>query len=107
MITITSTLTILHWARLSQPESASPTHCTSSVISPPALGRWRQLLIDFYLASHDLSDAWPPLKTVQFVQLALVQQKDSAQHIGLITVVGDIDAVYGDKTNSNSRVLIA
>ena len=87
--------------RLSRPGSPSPTPCTSSGNNSSPLDRWRQLLIDFYLASRDLSDAWPPLKTIQFVQLALVEQKDSAQHIGLKTIREDIDAVYGHKTKTN------
>ena len=87
--------------RLSQPDPPLPTHCASPESPPPTLDRWRQLLVDFYLASRDLSDAWPPLKTVQFVQLALVQQKENARHIGLKTVHGNIDAIYGHKTNTN------
>ena len=79
----------------------SQTHCASSQSTPPPHDRWQQLLIDFYLASHGLTDVWPPLKTIQFVQLALVQQKQNTQHIGLKTIMGDIDAVYGDKTNTN------
>ena len=87
--------------RLSPPDPPLPTHCASSESPPPALVCWQQLLIDFYLASRDLSDAWPPLKTVQFVQLALVQQKENARHIGLRTVHGNIDAIYGHKINTN------
>ena len=78
---------------------AQPSQSTLS--TPLPLDRWHQLLTDFYLASHDLSDVWPPLKTVQFVQLALVQQKENARHIGLKTVTGDIDAVYGRKTKTD------
>ena len=82
---------------------AQPHHATlaSTESVPRPLDRWRQLLMDFYLASQSLSDAWPPLKTVQFVQLALVQQKETARHIGLKTIGGDIDAVYGHKINTN------
>ena len=85
--------------RMKLAESSQP--LSSSESTQPSLDHWRQLLIDFYLASHDLSDAWPPLKTVQFVQLALVQQKENTQHIGLRTVTGDIDAIYGHKTNTD------
>ena len=82
---------------------AQPPHATlaSTESVPLPLDRCRQLLMDFYLASQSLSDAWPPLKTVQFVQLALVQQKETARHIGLKTIRGDIDAVYGHKINTN------
>ena len=80
-------------------QSSQPTP-TPNESTPPPLDRWRQLLSDFYLASCDLPDAWPPLKTVEFVQLALVQQNEYARHIGLETVIGEIDAVYGDKTNA-------
>ena len=46
-----------------------------------------------------LSHTWPPLKTVQFIQLSLVRQNKGARHIDLKTVYGNIDEVYGDKTN--------
>ena len=45
------------------------------------------------------SNTWPPLKLIDFVQLALVKQSERAQHIGLKTVRRDIDEVYGNKTS--------
>ena len=59
----------------------------------------RQKLVASYLAQESSTGAWPPLKTVQFVQLALVKQDKRARHIGLQTVQDDIDEVYGHKTN--------
>ena len=61
--------------------------------------RWRELLAEFYLVDDSLSHTWPPLKTVQFIQLSLVRQSKGARHIDLKTVYGKIDDVYGDKTN--------
>ena len=61
--------------------------------------RWRELLAEFYLVDDSLSHTWPPLKTVQFIQLSLVRQNKGARHIDLKTVYGKIDEVYGDKTN--------
>ncbi len=62
------------------------------------IDHWRQKLIDSYLAQECSSDAWPPLKLVQFVQLALVKQDEHADHIGLKTIRKDIDEVYGKKS---------
>ena len=61
------------------------------------LEHWRQKLADSYLAQEFIADAWPPLKVVQFVKLALVQQNKGARHIDLRTVTKDIDSVYGHK----------
>ena len=61
------------------------------------LDRWRELLVASYLAEESKSDAWPPQKIVNFVQLALVQQEKRAQHLDLRTVKEDIDQVYGHK----------
>ena len=44
------------------------------------------------------SGTWPPLKLVNFVNLALVQQHEHAQHIGLRTICKNIDEVCGKKT---------
>lgn len=60
---------------------------------------WQQKLVDCYLAQENSSDAWPPLKIVQFVQLALIKQSKHSRHIDLQTVQNDIDAVYGQKTS--------
>ncbi len=62
------------------------------------IDHWRRKLIDSYLAQECSSDAWPPLKLVQFVQLALVKQDEHADHIGLKTIRKDIDEVYGKKS---------
>ncbi len=61
------------------------------------LDRWRKLLADRYLVEESSSDTWPPLKIVQFIELALVRQSKEADHIGLKTVSGNIDEIYGDK----------
>ena len=63
------------------------------------LDHWRELLAASYLAEESKSDAWPPLKIVNFVQLALVQQEKRAQHLHLHTIKEDIDQVYGHKVN--------
>ena len=63
------------------------------------LDHWRQKIAASYLAEESKSDAWPPLKIVNFVQLALVQQEKHAQHLNLHTVKSDIDEVYGKKVN--------
>ena len=60
---------------------------------------WQQKLAASYLAEESKSDAWPPLKIVNFVQLALVQQEKRAQHLNLHTIENDIDEVYGQKIN--------
>ena len=62
------------------------------------LDHWRQKLAGSYLAEESKSDAWPPLKIVDFVQLALVQQEKRARHLDLRTITNDIDEVYGHKT---------
>ena len=46
-----------------------------------------------------MSNTWPPLKLIDFVQLALVQQHKRAQHIGLKTIIRDIDEVCSEKTH--------
>ena len=63
------------------------------------LDHWRQKIAASYLAEESKSDAWPPLKIVNFVQLALVQQEKRAQHLNLHTIESDIDEVYGQKIN--------
>ena len=63
------------------------------------LDHWWQKIAASYLAEESKSDAWPPLKIVNFVQLALVQQEKRAQHLHLRTVKEDIDQVYGHKVN--------
>ena len=63
------------------------------------LNHWRQKLAGSYLAEESKSDAWPPLKIVNFVQLALVQQEKQARHLNLHTIMKDIDEVYGHKIN--------
>ena len=85
--------------------------CTLSSAQPPIgqiqlsasmvhkLDRWWNMLADSYLAEESKSDAWPPLKIVNFVQLALVQQEKRAQHLNLHTIKSDIDQVYGHKVN--------
>ena len=60
---------------------------------------WRRKLSGSYLAEESKSDAWPPLKIVSFIQLALVQQKKHARHLNLHTIARDIDEVYGHKIN--------
>ena len=65
----------------------------------PFLDRWRQMLMNFYLKQKSSSDVWPPLKSTQFVQLALVGQKEGERHIGLQTIRKDIDEVYGHKNH--------
>ena len=63
------------------------------------LEHWREMLAASYLAEESKSDAWPPVKIVDFVQLALVQQEKRTQHLDLRTIEGDIDKVYGHKVN--------
>lgn len=53
--------------------------------------RWRQILSDSYLVPNSSPDSWPPLKAIQFVQIALIQQEERARHIGLKTVCQSID----------------
>ena len=65
---------------------------------PKDFDRWRELLKNCYLVEESLSGTWPPLRTVQFIQLALVGQAKGARHLHLKTVYGDIDEIYGDKT---------
>ena len=64
----------------------------------PSIEDCREKLCNFYLDLLKLSDTWPPLILVKFVNLALVQQPEHAQHIGLRTVHKDIDEVCGKKT---------
>ena len=59
------------------------------------------MLIDSYLAQEHSTDAWPPLKIVKFIKLALVKEDEQAFHLGLQTVQKDIDAVYGQKSNAS------
>ena len=93
----------------SAPPSKRSKH-TSSAQPPPGqvhlststlqlLDHWRQKLADSYLAQESKTDAWPPLKLVQFVKLALVEQEKDARHIGLRTITKDMDTVYGHKTH--------
>ena len=77
----------------------------SSISTTQHLDHWRQKLIDSYLAQECSSDAWPPLKMVHFVQLALVKQDKQARHIGLKTIMKDIDEVYGKKSRTDFRVM--
>ena len=63
------------------------------------LDLWRQKIAASYLAEESKSDAWPPVKIVDFVQLALVQQDEHTQHLDLRTIMSDIDTVYGHKVN--------
>ena len=67
--------------------------------SPPSVDLCAEKLSLFYLDLRSASNTWPPLKLIDFVQLALVKQSEMAQHIGLKTVRRDIDEVYGNKTN--------
>ena len=55
-------------------------------------------LSHFYLDLLKLTDTWPPLNLMKFVNLVLVQQQKQARDIGLKTVGTDIDEVCGDKT---------
>ena len=59
----------------------------------------RQKFVDSYLAQEHSTDAWPPLKIVEFVKLSLVKQKKDVYHMNLRTIEKDIDAVYGGKSN--------
>ena len=67
------------------------------------IDRWHQMLVDFYLSQEDSesTDAWPPLKMVDFVTLALVKQDKQNYHLGLKTPQKDVDSVYGEKTNTS------
>ena len=67
--------------------------------SPPSVDLCADKLSQFYLDLRSSSNTWPPLKLIDFVQLALVKQSERAQHIGLKTVRRDIDEVYGNKTS--------
>ena len=67
--------------------------------SPPFVDLCADKLSRFYLDLRSASNTWPPLKLIDFVQLALVKQSERAQHIGLKTVRRDIDEVYGNKTS--------
>ena len=67
--------------------------------SPPSVDLCAEKLSQFYLDLRSASNTWPPLKFIDFVQLALVKQSERAQHIGLKTVRRDIDEVYGNKTS--------
>ena len=66
-----------------------------------------KVLVEFYLSTLSLSDAWPPLKTVQFVELALVRQSNDYRHLGLKTISRDVDQVYGHKTKISFPELLA
>ena len=59
----------------------------------------RQKLVDSYLAQEHSTDAWPPLRIVEFVKLSLVKQNKHVYHMNLRTIEKDIDAVYGGKNN--------
>ena len=65
------------------------------------IDRWRKMLVDFYLCQEDSesTDAWPPLKIVEFVKLALVKQDKHAYHSDLRTPQKDADSIYGEKAN--------
>ena len=65
------------------------------------IDRWRRMLVDSYLAQEHSTDAWPPLKMVKFIKLALVKEDEQAYHLGLQTVQKDVDAVYGQKRNAS------
>ena len=67
--------------------------------SPPSVDLCADKLSRFYMDSQSASNTWPPLKLIDFVQLALVKQSEIAQHIGLKTVRRDIDEIYGNKTS--------
>ena len=67
--------------------------------SPPSVDLCAEKLSQFYLDLRSASNTWPPLKLIDFVQLALVKQSERAQHIGLRTVRRDIDEVFGNKTS--------
>ena len=45
-----------------------------------------QVFVEFYLSTLSSSDTWPPLKTIQFVELALVRQNSKDRHLGLKTI---------------------
>ena len=87
--------------RLKRTPSAQPPigqiHLSTNTVQ--LLDHWRQKLAASYLAEESKSDAWPPLKIVKFVQLALVQQEKHARHLNLHTIQEDIDEVYGHKIN--------
>ena len=70
----------------------------STMVKVPSVEDCREKLSKLYLKMLNLSDIWPPLKLVKFVNLALVEQHKHAQHIGLRTVNKDIDEVCGTKT---------
>ena len=70
----------------------------SAMVKAPSVEDCREKLSNLYLEMLNLSDIWPPLKLVKFVNLALVEQHKHAQHIGLKTVSKDIDEVCGTKT---------
>ena len=59
------------------------------------------MLVDSYLAQEHSTDAWPPLKIVKFIKFALVKEDKQAYHLGLETVQKDMDAVYGQKSNTS------
>ena len=65
------------------------------------ISRWHKMLVDFYLPQEESEStyAWPPLKIVDFVTLALVKQDKQDYHLGLQTPQKDVDSVYGEKTN--------
>lgn len=57
--------------------------------------RWKEGLCSSYLKLS--IEVWPPIRSVPFVQLALVQPHKEARHIGLQTVNGKIDEILGQK----------
>ena len=59
----------------------------------------RQKFVDSYLAQEHSTDAWPPLKIVDFVKLSLVKQDKHVYHMNLRTIEKDIDSVVGGKSN--------
>ena len=83
---------------LSQPLLGQVPVCTHDL---QHIDRWCKMLVDFYLSQEDSesTDAWPPLKMIKFVKLALVKQKKQDYHLGLQTPQNDVDSIYGEKTN--------
>ena len=74
---------------------------------PKDFDHWCKLLAYRYLIDESSSGTWPPLKIVQFIELALVRQSKEADHIGLKTVPGNIDEIYGDKTKTTIENILA
>ena len=80
-------------------DSSLPPSKRIRLVSPPSVDLCAEKLSRFYLDLRSASNTWPPLKLIDFVQLALVKQSERAQHIGLRTVRRDIDEVCGNKTS--------